>query len=62
MPGEGQLHQNVESHVLVVKGESMPEVNALFLTAKRSKFTYNSSAGQLSTEDLWDLPLSGKGG
>ena len=39
----------------------MSDVNALFLTAARSKFRFGSSAGQLSTEDLWDLPLSGRG-
>lgn len=39
----------------------MSDVNALFLTAARSKLRFPSSAGQLSVEDLWDLPLSGRG-
>ena len=39
----------------------MSDVNALFLTASRAKFRFPSSAGQLTVEDLWDLPLSGKG-
>ena len=39
----------------------MSDVNVLFLTATRSKFRFPSSAGQLSVEDLWDLPLSGRG-
>jgi hypothetical protein len=39
----------------------MSDVNALFLTAARAKFRFPSSVGQLTVEDLWDLPLSGKG-
>ncbi len=39
----------------------MSEVNALFLTAARGKFRFSSSVGSLSAEDLWDLPLSGRG-
>lgn len=39
----------------------MSDINALFLTAARAKFRFPSNAGQLSAEDLWDLPLSGKG-
>ena len=39
----------------------MSEVNALFLTAARGTFRFSSSAGSLSAEDLWDLPLSGRG-
>lgn len=39
----------------------MSDTNALFLTAARSKFRFSCSAGQLSAEDLWDLPLSGRG-
>ena len=30
----------------------------IFETASRKKFRYSSAAGQLSTEDLWDLPLT----
>lgn len=40
----------------------MQDVNALFLTATRRKFRFQSSVGQISAEDLWDLPLSGRGG
>ena len=39
----------------------MSESNALFITASRAKFRFPSSVGQLSAEDLWDLPLSGRG-
>ncbi len=39
----------------------MSDANALFLTAARQKFRFTSSAGTLSAEDLWDLPLSGRG-
>ena len=39
----------------------MQDANVLFLTATRAKYTFPSSAGQLSVEDLWDLPLSGRG-
>ncbi len=36
----------------------MSDTATLFLSAARAKFRFSSSAGQLSTEDLWDLPLS----
>lgn len=36
----------------------MSDVNSLFLTATREKYRFSSPAGQLSVEDLWDLPLS----
>jgi hypothetical protein len=39
----------------------MSDANMLFLTASRSKFRFGSVAGLLTTEDLWDLPLTGKG-
>lgn len=39
----------------------MSDVNALFLAAARGKFRFSSTSGQLSAEDLWDLPLSGRG-
>lgn len=39
----------------------MSDVNTLFITATRSKFRFASASGQLNTEDLWDLPLTGKG-
>lgn len=39
----------------------MQDANTLFLTAARSKFRFSSSAGIISAEDLWDLPLSGRG-
>ena len=39
----------------------MSESNALFITASRAKFRFPFSVGQLSAEDLWDLPLSGRG-
>ncbi len=39
----------------------MSDANALFITAARSKFRFTSTSGQLSAEDLWDLPLSGRG-
>ena len=39
----------------------MSDANALFLTATRAKFRFPSTAGLLSTEDLWDLPLAGRG-
>lgn len=38
----------------------MSDTNTLFLTAARQKFRFTSSAGILSAEDLWDLPLSGR--
>jgi hypothetical protein len=34
------------------------DTNALFLTASRSKFRFYSQLGNLSVEDLWDLPLT----
>ena len=30
----------------------------MFEQASRSKFRFNSSQGLLTTEDLWDLPLT----
>lgn len=30
----------------------------LFLTANRSKFRFQTASGIITTEDLWDLPLS----
>jgi hypothetical protein len=30
----------------------------LFLVASRSKFRFNTASGTITTEDLWDLPLS----
>lgn len=32
----------------------------LFLTASRNKFRFNTQRGLLSTEDLWDLPLTSR--
>jgi len=37
------------------------DASTLFLIAARGKFRFPSNAGQLSAEDLWDLPLSGRG-
>lgn len=34
------------------------DANQLFLKATRLKFRYPTLSGQLSVEDLWDLPLS----
>jgi len=34
----------------------------LFETATKSKFRYPSRKGNITTEDLWDLPLSSKSG
>lgn len=34
----------------------------LFEKATRDKYRYNSVRGMLTTEDLWDLPLSARGG
>lgn len=34
----------------------------MFTKASRLKLRYATSAGQVSTEDLWDLPLSSKTG
>ena len=39
----------------------MSESNALFITASRAKFKFPTSVGLINTEDLWDLPLSGRG-
>lgn len=39
----------------------MSDANTLFITATRSKFLFASSAGQLTVQDLWDLPLTGRG-
>lgn len=36
--------------------------NLLFATASRQKFRFNSPQGQLSVEDLWDLPLTSPSG
>jgi len=34
------------------------ETNNLFLTASRAKFRFNTASGIITTEDLWDLPLT----
>lgn len=34
----------------------------LFLIASRKKFRFDSEVGSLTTEQLWDLPLSAKNG
>jgi|ERR1700722_10013530 len=39
----------------------MSDINTLFITAARSKFRFTSSVGQITAEDLFDLPLSGRG-
>lgn len=39
----------------------MSDINALFITAAREKLRFPSSVGLITAEDLWDLPLSGKG-
>ncbi len=39
----------------------MQDTNTLFLTATREKFRFSCTSGLLSAEDLWSLPLSGKG-
>ncbi len=36
-------------------------MNELFIMASRAKFRFATAAGQLSAEDLWDLPLTGRG-
>jgi hypothetical protein len=36
-------------------------MNDLFVQASREAFRYPSSRGELSTEQLWQLPLLGKG-
>jgi hypothetical protein len=36
-------------------------MNDLFLTAVKGKFRFPSASGLLSVEDLFDLPLTGKG-
>ncbi len=33
---------------------------SLFFTASRKKFRFSSEKGDLTTEQLWDLPLTGK--
>lgn len=38
----------------------MSDANTLFITATRERFLFASIAGQLSVEDLWDLPLTGR--
>jgi len=35
-------------------------VEKFFVTASKNKYRYPSSAGYLTTEDLWDLPLTSK--
>lgn len=35
---------------------------SLFVTASRKKFRFASERGELTTENLWDLPLSSKNG
>jgi hypothetical protein len=37
------------------------DINNLFLVASREKFRFPSTAGGLTVEDLWDLPLTSKG-
>ena len=37
-------------------------MNDLFIQATREGFRYPSSRGELTTEQLWQLPLLGKGG
>ena len=42
----------------------MSDVNVLFIAAARGKFRFAANAtggSQLSVEDLWDLPLTGRG-
>ena len=34
----------------------------LFLTASRQKFRFPTEKGQITTEDLWDLPLQSRDG
>ena len=36
----------------------MSDVSSLFVAASRAKYRFNSVAGNLSVEDLWDLPLT----
>ncbi len=35
--------------------------DTLFIVAARAKYRFPTSAGPISAEDLWDLPLSAKG-
>ena len=35
---------------------------SMFVTASRKKFRFASERGELTTENLWDLPLSSKNG
>lgn len=37
-------------------------ISDLFLAAARQKFRFESSKGQLTVEDLWDLPLTSQTG
>jgi hypothetical protein len=37
-------------------------MNDLFITASRRKFRYSSERGDLTTEQLWELPLVSKNG
>lgn len=43
------------------KSNSNPMSN-LFITASRRKFRFASDRGDLTTEQLWDLPLTSKNG
>ena len=36
-------------------------MNELFINASRAKYRFDSVKGSLLVEDLWDLPLTGKG-
>lgn len=39
----------------------MPDTS-MFVTASRKKFRFASERGELTTENLWDLPLSSRNG
>lgn len=38
----------------------MSEANDLFVRAARKKYRFDSARGELTTEQLWDLPLLGR--